>query len=101
MNKTELRNTILSAIELPHIGKNEMTLSANGGVQTQEIQSAIDALSAAGGGTLTLQPGVYHTGALHLKSGVELHLASAGTVVRFVTDELAKNYPLVDRKSVV
>ena len=95
MNKTELRNTILSAIELPHIGKNEMTLSANGGVQTQEIQSAIDALSAAGGGTLTLQPGVYHTGALHLKSGVELHLASAGTVVRFVTDELAKNYPLV------
>lgn len=41
MNKTELRNTILSAIELPHIGKNEMTLSANGGVQTQEIQSAM------------------------------------------------------------
>ena len=26
---------------------------------------------------------------------MELHLASAGTVVRFVTDELAKNYPLV------
>lgn len=96
MNKNELRNQILAAIELPRIGKNRKTvLPADGVLQTEELQGAIDELSRQGGGVLTLESGVYRTGALHLKSGVELHLASAETVVRFVAEDLEKNYPLV------
>ncbi|MBC7399406.1 MAG: right-handed parallel beta-helix repeat-containing protein [Mucilaginibacter sp.] len=38
------------------------------------IQKAIDAAAAAGGGRVLIPAGVYVTGALNLKSGVELHL---------------------------
>ena len=38
------------------------------------IQKAIDKLSKAGGGTVTVPAGVYLTGPIELKSGVELHL---------------------------
>lgn len=96
MNRNELRNTILSAIELPRIGKNELRVAPNpDGMQTQQLQQAIDTLSAQGGGRLILQEGVYRTGALHLKNGVELHLASAQTRVQFVPEDPAENYPLV------
>lgn len=66
-----------------------------GQMQTRQLQQAIDDLSRQGGGTLVLQPGVYRTGALHLKNGVELHLASEDTLVQFVPDDPAENYPLV------
>ena len=96
MNKNELRNTILSAIELPRIGKNELQVApVPGEMQTQQLQQAIDTLSEQGGGRLVLQAGVYRTGALHLKNGVELHLASADTLVQFVPQDPEKNYPLV------
>ncbi len=96
MNKNELRNSILSAIELPRIGKNEMQVApVPGEMQTQQLQAAVDALSAAGGGRLTLTAGVYRTGALHLKNGVELHLASKETLVQFVAEQPEQNYPLV------
>ena len=85
MNKNELRNTILSQIQLPCIGKNRMQVEpVPGQMQTRQLQQAIDDLSRQGGGTLVLQPGVYRTGALHLKNGVELHLASEDTLVQFV-----------------
>ena len=68
MNKNELRNTILSQIQLPCIGKNRMQVEpVSGQMQTRQLQQAIDDLSWRGGGTLVLQPGVYRTGALHLK----------------------------------
>ena len=87
MNKNELRNTILSQIQLPCIGKNWMQVEpVSGQMQTRQLQQAIDDLSWRGGGTLVLQPGVYRTGALHLKNGVELHLASEDTLVQFVPD---------------
>ncbi len=83
-------------IELPRIGKNEMQAEPDPGrVQTKQLQAAIDALSEAGGGRLILQAGVYRTGALHLKSGVELHLASRDTLVQFVAEDPEQNYPLV------
>ncbi|MBQ9336820.1 MAG: hypothetical protein IJS14_05940 [Lentisphaeria bacterium] len=44
------------------------------------IRQAIDAVHAAGGGTVTLEPGVYPSGTLWLKSHVELHL-SPGAVL--------------------
>jgi len=41
-------------------------------LNTRAIQSAIDAAEAAGGGTVTLAPGVYRTGSLFVKSRVTL-----------------------------
>ena len=41
---------------------------------TVALQAAIDAASAAGGGRVVLSDGVFLTGAIALKSGVELHI---------------------------
>ena len=43
-------------------------------LNTEAIQNAIDRLSKKGGGKLTISKGLYLTGAIQLKSGVELHL---------------------------
>ena len=43
MNKNELRNTILSQIQLPCIGKNRMQVEpVSGQMQTRQLQQAID-----------------------------------------------------------
>lgn len=43
-------------------------------LNTTVLQNAIDRLSRKGGGKLIISKGVYLTGAIQLKSGVELHL---------------------------
>lgn len=43
-------------------------------VCTAAIQSAIDACAANGGGRVTVPAGIYKTGTIWLRSGVELHL---------------------------
>lgn len=63
----------------------------NGGsVVTAEIQAALDACAAAGGGRVVFDPGVYLTGALFVPSAVELHV-DAGVTLRAVHDNTA--YP--------
>lgn len=52
---------------------------------TAAIQAAIDDAADAGGGRVTIAPGVHETGALRLRSRVELHL-EAGAVLRFIAD---------------
>jgi polygalacturonase len=52
---------------------------------TAAFRSAIGACHRAGGGRVLVPPGEYVTGAIHLRSGVDLHVA-AGAVVRFHTD---------------
>lgn len=47
---------------------------------TAEIQTAIDDLSTAGGGTVILSPGIWHTGRLLLKTGVNLHIETGATL---------------------
>lgn len=47
-------------------------VAADGG--RAEIQHAIDAAAAAGGGRVVVEPGVYPIGTLRLKSHVELHI---------------------------
>jgi hypothetical protein len=47
---------------------------------TRALQSAIDACGAAGGGTVLVPTGQYETGALFLRSHVELHLAAGATL---------------------
>src|SRR5258708_6607528 len=60
---------------------------------TAAFKRAIDECSQAGGGRVTLPPGDFLSGPIHLKSNVELHLP-AGSTIRFIRDP--KRYlPLV------
>ena len=53
---------------------------ADGRVQTQAIQSAIDAASAAGGGTVVVPRGTYVSGALFFRPGVDLRIDEGGVL---------------------
>jgi polygalacturonase len=61
-------------------------------VNTAAIQKAIDAAAKAGNGVVVLQPGVYLSGALFLKSHMELRL-DEGVEIRGVQDLAA--YPVM------
>lgn len=91
-----LRREILALIRPPQIGPGHILLRPETQQpQTRQLQQAIDALSAAGGGVLELAAGCYRTGALHLKSGVELRLGSPGTLVQFIAGDPEEQYPMV------
>ncbi len=51
------------------------------------IQQAIDRVSAGGGGRVIIPPGNYMTGAIFLKSGVDLHLMLGATLLGPTTTE--------------
>lgn len=68
-----------------------LLVAASSVAWARDLQSEIDALAAAGGGTLTLMSGVYRTGALFFKPGVNLHLERGATLVG--VDEAA-GYPM-------
>ena len=55
---------------------------------TKAFAEAIAACSAAGGGRVVVPSGVFLSGAIHLKSGVNLHV-SEGATIRFVTNTAA------------
>lgn len=101
MNKQELRESILKEIQLPEIPPKEYParqfsiIADSQEIQTQKFQHAIDTISDNGGGKLVVPSGCYRTGALQLKSKVELHLESEDTVLSFVNTEPEKHYPLV------
>ncbi len=59
-------------------------------LNTERIQSAIDQLASKGGGTLVVPRGVFLTGAIFLKPGVNLQL-DEGAVLKGSTDR--KDYP--------
>ena len=59
-------------------------------MNTQAIQKAIDHVAQAGGGTVVVPDGVFTTGALFLKPGVNLHL-DKGAVLRGST--FIEDYP--------
>ncbi|HEU6447586.1 MAG TPA: glycosyl hydrolase family 28 protein [Verrucomicrobiae bacterium] len=59
-------------------------------LNTSNIQSAIDQSAAKGGGTVVVPKGVFLTGALFLKPGVNLHL-DKDAVLKASTD--MKNFP--------
>ncbi|MBD0372695.1 MAG: glycoside hydrolase family 28 protein [Pyrinomonadaceae bacterium] len=60
---------------------------------TEAIRKAIDACNRAGGGRVVVPAGVFLTGAIHLKSNVNLHV-SEGATLKFSTDP-AKYLPAV------
>jgi polygalacturonase len=60
---------------------------------TRSIQAAIDSTAAAGGGTVLIPEGTWLTGAIHLQSNINLHLA-ANSVLLFSQD-VADYLPVV------
>ncbi|MGO3234432.1 MAG: glycoside hydrolase family 28 protein, partial [Microbacterium sp.] len=62
-------------------------------LETAEIQATIDRAAASGGGVVTISPGVHRTGALRLRSHIELRLES-GARLEFVPDPAL--YPVID-----
>ncbi len=63
---------------------------------TAALQRALDAAADAGGGTVDLQPGVYLTGALFLKSHTRLVV---GKGVTLLGTSLKSGYPLVQTRA--
>src|SRR5262245_1796633 len=61
-------------------------------LNTSAIAKAIEACAKAGGGRVLVPAGVFLTGAIHLKSGVELHVAE-GATLKF--DVNPSSYPIV------
>jgi polygalacturonase len=50
-------------------------------LNSRAIQGAIDEVSAAGGGRVTIPAGTFLSGSLQIKSGVELHLAEGAVLL--------------------
>jgi len=61
-------------------------------LNTSAIAKAIDACANAGGGRVLVPPGRFLTGAIHLKSNVELHVSEGSTLL---FDTNPANYPIV------
>ncbi|WP_420114414.1 glycoside hydrolase family 28 protein [Pseudactinotalea sp.] len=62
---------------------------------TESLQAEIDAAAQRGGGRVVVPAGVHRTGALRLRSHVDLHL-EAGAVLQFDPDPVL--YPAVDAR---
>jgi unsaturated rhamnogalacturonyl hydrolase len=88
---------ILARIRSPQFPGRDFPIQDFGATEsidcTEAITKAITACSEAGGGRVEIPPGVWMTGALHLKSNVNLHL-DEGATLRFSPDP-AKYLPLV------
>lgn len=82
---------ILSGIKAPRFDARDFTITDYGAVGdgktncTQAINKAISAANKAGGGRVVVGPGTYLTGAIYLKSNVNLYI-SQGAVIKFSTD---------------
>ena len=90
---------ILRRIREPVFPARDVDISAHGAKAdgatdcSAAIRAAIDACHAAGGGRVVVPPGRYLTGAIRLRSHVNLHLREGATLA-FSTDP-AKYLPLV------
>jgi len=60
---------------------------------TAAIQQAIDDAASSGGGMVRIPDGIYYTGAIELKSKVELHLEDKA-VLRFIRNKTNAFYPV-------
>jgi polygalacturonase len=89
---------ILTRIKPPVFPNHEFDVTKFGAVPdkktdcTVPFQRAIAACAAAGGGRVIVPSGEFLTGAIHLKSNVNLHVV-AGGLVRFTSD--TSKYPMV------
>jgi polygalacturonase len=89
---------VLARIKAPKFPDKVFDITKYGAKQgssndsTDAIRKAIAACAAAGGGRVVIPAGEYSTGAIHLKSKVNLHV-EAGATLLFSQDP--KQYPIV------
>ena len=89
---------ILSRVKPPTFPPRDFDVTTFGGVGdntkdcTAAFRDAIGACARAGGGRVVVPKGDFLSGAIELKSGVNLHVAD-GATIRFARD--ANRYPLV------
>jgi unsaturated rhamnogalacturonyl hydrolase len=80
---------ILARIQPPKFRARDFVITAYGakpnGDSTEAIRKAIEACHAAGGGRVVVPAGIFVTGAIRLKSNVNLHITE-GATLRFSTD---------------
>jgi unsaturated rhamnogalacturonyl hydrolase len=90
---------ILSRVKAPTFPSRDFRITDYGAVGdgktdcTEAVRKAIAACAAAGGGRVVASPGVFLTGAIHLKSNVNLHV-SEGATLKFYADP-SKYLPVV------
>ena len=78
---------VLSEITPPKFPEKDFTITQYGAKGdadtdcTEAFKKAIDACSAAGGGRVVVPAGSYMTGAIHLKSNVNLYVMEGATVI--------------------
>ncbi|MFZ4620566.1 MAG: glycoside hydrolase family 28 protein [Bacteroidota bacterium] len=95
----QTKDEILARIKRPVFAKKEFSILTFGAVPdgktkcTEAFRKAIETCNAVGGGTVIIPAGKYLTGAIHLKSNVNLNIAKGATVL-FSTDP-ADYLPLV------
>lgn len=83
---------ILARIQAPTFPDRDFVITEFGAREggtvknTEAIARAIEACHAAGGGRVVIPPGRWLTGAIHLRSNVNLHVADGATVL-FSTDD--------------
>ena len=92
---------IVARIKRPRFPKHDFAVTDFGGLGdgltncTDAFARAVEACNRAGGGRVTVPAGSWLTGAIHLKSNVNLYIAKDATI-RFSTDP--KDYlPLSSR----
>ena len=88
---------ILARIKAPAFPDRDFPIADFGAVAggadcTEAIAKAIEAANAAGGGRVVVPAGEWHTGAIRLKSNVNLHIAE-GATLKFFSDPA--KYPIV------
>jgi len=87
-------SAILARIRPPVFPNRTFAITAYGarpglaGEATSAIRQAIDACASAGGGRVVVPAGEFLTGAIHLRTGVNLHL-EAGAILKFSRDPRA------------
>ena len=64
-------------------------------VHTRKIQELIDKIHLNGGGCIVIPKGIYKTGALHLKQGVNLFIEEGGTLLG--SDDIS-DYPVCETR---
>ncbi len=75
-----MRFSIFLAALLLGIRSHAATFEVKSGANTVEINRAIEQAAAAGGGTVNLNPGVYVSGSIHLRSHVTLNLERGAVI---------------------
>ncbi len=87
---------ILARIQAPTFPNRDFPITQFGAKtdadNTEAIRAAIEACHAAGGGRVVVPAGIWRTGAIHLKSNVNLHVSEGATLL--FTFDLDK-YPIV------